>query len=226
MEINFRNDFTNKIIDLNKSIVSIHSNEKTILNNLKSDYDVVEIDNLNMFFISDNVLNEISLYSIFPELNIVSDAMQIIGLNHDFFDRKISTLSYTDKIFLNIFRNIAKQCDIVLFNNIFYGLDHNCRKKIIKLINYLKDNSYCIIICSDDVNDLYRYSDYVLIDNNEDIKYGKSDELFIDIDTLNKFKLKVPTLPYITYKAKKEKNIKLFYSKDVRDIIKDIYKHV
>ena len=36
----------------------------------------------------------------------------------------------------------------------------------------------------------------------------------------------VPELPLITYLAKKEKGVKLFYHDDVRDIIKDVYKHV
>ena len=58
------------------------------------------------------------------------------------------------------------------------------------------------------------------------MKYDKTEEIYSDVPTLNKYGLDVPTLSYITYKAKEEKNVKLFYSRDVRDIIKDIYKHV
>ena len=45
-------------------------------------------------------------------------------------------------------------------------------------------------------------------------------------DILESNGIKVPTLIEITDLAKKNKNIKLFYHTDVRDIIKDIYKHV
>ncbi len=226
MEIVFKNSNNSVTIDKPNSIISLQSSDKTVIENLTKDYETVIIDNKNLFFVSDTVMNEITLFTKIPELNLISDIMQIIGFDYDFFDRKITSLSNTEKIFLNIFRNLAKSFDIVVFNNIFLGLDNNYKKKILKIINYLKDNSFYVVICSDDVNDLYKYSDYSVISNKINIMSGKSEEIYSNIDNLNKLKLEVPTLSYITYKAIKDKKVKLFYSKDVRDIIKDIYKHV
>ncbi len=226
MEIVFRNDKDSETINISNSIISLQSKDDLIKENLKEDYEVVEIDNTNLYFVSDTVLNEITLFTKFPELSLISDIMQIIGIDYDFFDRKIYSLSNTEKIFLNIFRNIAKSFDIAIFNNIFLGLDNNNRKKVTKIIDYLKDNSYCVIICSDDVNDLYKHADYSVLGCKTNIICGKSEDIYSNIEELNRYKLQVPTLSYITYKAKKDKKIKLFYSRDVRDIIKDIYKHV
>ena len=41
---------------------------------------------------------------------------------------------------------------------------------------------------------------------------------------LNKFS--IPEIIEFTYLAKKKKSVKIDYHKDIRDIIKDIYKHV
>ncbi len=171
-------------------------------------------------------MNEITLFTKYPELSLVTDVIKKIELDNNFLDRYLKELSYTEKIFLNILRNIFRAEKIIIFENLFLGLDLKNRKKLIKLINYLKEKSYIIFITSEDVDDLYNYSDYSIVSDSNILKYGDTNDIYTDVSYLNKYKFKVPTLSYITYKAKEEKNIKLFYSKDVRDIIKDIYKHV
>ena len=105
-------------------------------------------------------------------------------------------------------------------------MDYANQKKIKNLLLYLKDKKYIILITSNDVNVLYKLADYSVLWNKNNFEYSKTDDLYSDVEKLLKFKLEVPILSKITYKALKDKNIKLFYSKDVRDIIKDIYKHV
>ena len=226
MELKVKSKGKTKKINIDDSIISIQYTNSDILDNLCSDYSVSIIDNLDDFFISKTVLDEISIYDKFPELGVVTDVMQLLGLSRDFFDKSINDTSTTEKIYLNILRNLGKTSDIIVFKDIFLGLDLFNQKKIKSVINYLKANNNTVIICSSDVNVLYNLADYSIICNNTSIKGGLTDEIYTDVKTLLKLELEVPTLPYITYKAKEEKNIKLFYSKDVRDIIKDIYKHV
>ena len=226
MELEFRNKTKEKTVKVSKAIISISTLDKSIIENFIEDYDVVVVDNKDTFFASTTVLNEISNFSVYPLINLVTDVMQILELDHDFFDRKVSTLSTTEKIYLNILRNISKSDEIILFKDIFLGLDLNNQKKLVKALNYLKNIGYIILICSSDVDYLYNIAEYSLIATKTFIEFGKTDDIYTDVETLVKHRLEVPTLSYITYKAKKEKNIKLFYSKDVRDIIKDIYKHV
>lgn len=225
MEIKIRSGLKSKKIDIEKSILSIQDSDDDTINNLREDYEVVVIDNLDDYFIGKTVIDEITLYSKYPELTIVSDVMQLLGLSREFFDKKVRDLSRTEKIYLNLLRNIAKIDEIVLFLDVYLGLDQSNRKKLKSVLNYLKA-SHLVIICSSDVNDLYDLADYSIIANKTSLKYSATDDIYTDVSTLLKYKLDVPTLPYITYKAKEEKNVKLFYSKDVRDIIKDIYKHV
>ncbi len=215
----------NKKLDINNSIISIQYDDEKIINKLIDDYNLVVINNNDLFFLGDTVLDEISLYNSYPELDIVNNIMNILDLNSTFLDKKIVNLSTTEKIYLNLLRNISKIKDIVLFNNIFLGLDLNNQKKYIKIINYLKEN-YKVLVTSNDVNVLYKIADYSIITSKRTVRFDDTDKIYSNVKELIKMNLEIPDLSYITYKAKEEKNIKLFYSKDVRDIIKDIYKHV
>ena len=225
MEIKIKSSYIKKSIEANKSIISIQSDNDIVIDNLIKDYKPVVIENDNLFFLGETVLEEISLFNNYPELNIVNDIMQILDLNSSFFDKKIVELSTTEKIYLNLLRNISKIEDIILFKNIFLGIDLNNQKKYINIINYLKNN-YIVFIQSDDINVLYKLADFSIVISRRTIKYDDCDKIYTNVKELKKMDLDIPDLSYITYKAKEEKKVKLFYSKDVRDIIKDIYKHV
>ena len=150
----------------------------------------------------------------------------IFGLNDSFFDNKIEDLSYTEKVYLNIIRNLSLGNKKILFYDVYNYLDYANQKKIKNLLLYLKEKKYTIFITSKDVNVLYKLADYSILWNKNNFDYGKTDDLYTNVEKILKFNLEVPVLSLITYKALKNKNVKLFYSKDVRDVIKDIYKHV
>jgi len=225
MEVKIRSKNNTKMLELNNSIISLDSNDDTVLDNLINDYNPVIVDNTNLFFLGKTVLDEIGLYTNYPELKYGYEVLKIFELYNTFLDKEIKCLSTTEKIYLNIIRNVSKLDNIIVFKDIFLGLDYNNQKKIIELINYLKEKAI-VIILSDDVNNLYKCSDYSIIVSKRTIKYGTVDEIYEDVENLMKLKMRIPDLPYITYTAKEKKNVKLFYRKDVRDIIKDIYKHV
>jgi len=73
---------------------------------------------------------------------------------------------------------------------------------------------------------LYRYTNYLIIFRNNKIIEGSTTDLFKRVDYLKRNKIVIPKIVEFTYLAKKKKNIRLEYHKDIRDIIKDIYKHV
>lgn len=230
MEIILRNKYDEEAseIDLQSgTITSLQSNDvKTIVNNLVSDYGFIAIDNYNPFFLANEVSDEIKLYAYNYDSNLLTYLLEILDLDFSFLDRKVNTLSFTDKIYLNIIRSILKGEDKLIFVDMFKYLDYSNQKKIVLLLNYLKEKNYYIIITSIDVDDLYKYSDYSIVWYKQMIDYGKTLDVYSEVDAFVKNKITAPTLAMITYKAKKDKNVKLFYSKDVRDIIKDIYKHV
>ena len=66
----------------------------------------------------------------------------------------------------------------------------------------------------------------LFIKNNEILLSGPTNELYLRVDFLKRNKFDIPDIIEFTYLAKKKKQVKIDYHKDVRDIIKDIYKHI
>ncbi len=230
MEIILRNKYEEETspIDLHEGVItSLQSNDiKTVVTNLKQDYDFVTVDNYNPFFLGLTTEDELKLYSKEYDIELLSILEEILELDDGFMSKPVNEMSYTDKIYLNIIRNLLLGRKEVIFVDMFKYLDYKNQKKVILLLNYLKEHDYYIIITSIDVDDLYKNSDYSILWYKQVIDYGKTEDVYNEVDVFIKNKIPAPTLPLITYKAKRDKNVKLFYSRDVRDIIKDIYKHV
>lgn len=213
--------------------VELHEGEITSLDSKYTDEiienlsDITIIDNEALYFIGTTVESEIGIYNNgMEDYSITLDALKELGLKNNFLTRKIDTLSFTEKIYLNILRRLSGTSKRVLFKDMYRYLDYRNQKNFKNLLNYLKEKKYIIIITGSDVDIFYKVSDYSIIWDKGIFVYDTTDNVYTSEEVLTNKNINVPSLPLITYKAKKEKNVKLFYSKDVRDIIKDIYKHV
>ena len=230
MEIVLDNGFSKKrTVDFKEGFVnSIQAtNIKKLLLNLQKNDQIIYINNNNLYFVGGTVFKELDLYtsSNYDSL-FLSKVLSSLELSDSFLDKKISVLSNTEKIYLNIIRRLLLSTGVVVFDDIFTELDGASCKKVYNLFNLLKEKKYAILITSRDVNKLYGISDYSLVWSKGYFNFDTTDNIYTNVEVLIKNRQAVPTLSLITYKAKVEKNVKLFYSKDVRDIIKDIYKHV
>ena len=230
MEIVLRNKFSEEAsdIDLESGVItSLQSNDvKTIVKNLVKDYDFVSVDNYNPYFLGLTIDEELHLYCHEYSRELLMVLLEVFELDNSFIERKINTLSYTEKIYLNIIRNLLNGGNKVIFVDLFKYLDYKNQKKLILLLNYLKEKDYYIIITSYNVDHLYKISDMSIVWYKQMIDYGPTLDVYKEVGLFIKNRIPAPTLAKITYKAKKDKNVKLFYSRDVRDIMKDIYKHV
>ncbi len=91
----------------------------------------------------------------------------------------------------------------------------------------LKEDNKIILFLSDDVDRLYCVTDEVIIlDDNKILKSGDTFEVYTSNKLMKDRSDIMPSVAKITYLAKTNKKVKLTYQRDVRDIIKDIYKHV
>ena len=228
MEVILDNGFKKKNVDLKTgNIISIQSNDiKNILKNLKNDYQFNYVCNKYLFFVGSTVIDELEKYVGEFSYLFLEELLHILDIDSSFLERKVNTLSYTEKLYLNLIRNLIDENKKVIFNNIFSVFDNYNQRKLINLLKYLKEKDYILIISSKDVNFLYKLSDYSIVWSKKCFEFDNTDDIYTNVELLLKNKFMVPVLPLITYKAKTEKDVKLFYSKDVRDIIKDIYKHV
>ena len=116
---------------------------------------------------------------------------------------------------------------IIILKDPFYGLDLKNEKQIMTLLIRLKEkyNKY-IIINTTDSNKLYKYTNHLLVFKNRLLLDGPTKEIYQRVDYLHKNRIPIPEIVSFTYLAKKTKKVKIDYHRDIRDLIKDIYKHV
>lgn len=157
----------------------------------------------------------------------MKDALKIVGLDDSYLNRKMTALSSGEKKLVQLAVSLLYNPKIILLDEPFEDLDYTHKKKLLRIIKMLKEKyQKTIIIASNNSDILYSLvEELIILDGKKVVKQGPSDELFKDVELLHKYNIDVPNLIEFTNKAK-EKNIRLSYHKDIRDIIKDIYKHV
>ena len=151
-------------------------------------------------------------------------SLKIVGLNEKILNSNISELSDYEKKLFQIAVSIIYNPDIIIFDEVLKNLDRISSKKIIHLIEDLKDKyNKTIIISSNDINTLYEITDnMVILKNGRIFAADKTNTIYIDIKDKD---IDIPDLVMFTRLAKTKK-VKLSYHKDIRDLIKDVYKHV
>ena len=130
-------------------------------------------------------------------------------------NRYINTLSTSEKTLLTLSISLIFNPEIIILEDAYLGLDRKNTMKLNILFNKLIDDyNIKIILIDKDINKLYKYTNHIYYKN----KLVNNKDLYLeDVDE--------ETISFIK-KVKDMKNIKLTYYKDVRDIIKDIYKSI
>ena len=162
------------------------------------------------------------------ELKKMQDSLKIVGLNQNLLYENIQILSSSEKKFLQLAIALLSNPDVIILEEPFKYLDMKNEKQLIMLLTKIKEQyNKTIVFVSDDSNMLYKYTNNLIIAKNNNILVeGNTSEIYQRVDFLKRNSIIIPDLVELTYLAKKRKNIKIDYHKDVRDIIKDIYKHV
>ena len=230
-------------IKKNKLIINLNDNEingiitddKNLIINLLSEKDKVSIIRedfeYNYFDITiyDYMVGEIEKKNLVlkDKAKKIIDSLKIVGLSKIDITRCVITLSESEKKLLQIAISLLSNPNIIVFEEPFNKLDTKSQKRLIIFFQMIKEKyNKTIIFITNNSEILYKYADYiVIIKNNKVISNGKK-EIFEDVDLLTTNGVSIPEIVEFTYKAKKKYNIKIDYHNDIRDIIKDIYKHV
>lgn len=234
-------------------ITGIYKDNKTITNLLlnKTNYQgQVLLDNLELNQYDENIISFVSLLdnntfltkTVSDEfylakrklkdtedtyLKKVISSLMMVGLDEFYLQREITTLSKTEKRLLQVAIALISNPDIIIFEEPFLYLSKNARSDISRIIIELKKKyKKTIIILSCDINVLYELSNNLIIFN--DNKFLISDtvnSIFKDIDFLEKNKIELPNL-ILFNKIATIYNQKLTNHKDVKDLIKEVYRNV
>ncbi len=162
-----------------------------------------------------------------PEKKII-DSLRIVNLKKEYLKRNINTLSTSEKKLLQIAICLIKNPKIILLDEPFINLDNKNQKKLFRLLTQLNEKyKINIVIASNDSEILYRYTKHLIIlKNNKVLKEGNSKEIYENVKPLIREKVEIPDIVLFIYKAKATKKVKIDYHRDIRDLIKDIYKHI
>ena len=223
--INLNDNEINGIITDNKNLIINLLGEKDKVSIIREDFEYNYFD----ITIYDYMNGEIEKRNLVlkDKAKKIIDSLKIVGLNKIDITRCVITLSESEKKLLQIAISLLSNPNIIVFEEPFNKLDTKSQKRLIIFFQMIKEKyNKTIIFITNNSEILYKYADYVvIIKNNKVISNGKK-EIFEDVDLLTTNGVSIPEIVEFTYKAKKKYNIKIDYHNDIRDIIKDIYKHV
>lgn len=226
------------IIKLNNSVkgkIIVNNNELTKEEINKKRKEIIYIDSEINQTIYHQTIYDLLYYEIASKKiqtkNInkkIIESLKIVGLTEDILVRNFYNLSSSEKKLIQVARALLSNPNILIFNEPFKFLDMRNEKKLIMLLNRIKDQyNKTIILVSNNSNILYKYTNHLIIfKNNKILIEGNTSDIYIKIPFLIKNRIEIPEIVEFTYLANKQKNANLEYHKDIRDIIKDIYKHV
>ena len=192
---------------------------------------IKEENELNIYHtVEEEMIEYIKEIEVYPKnlTKKLKDSLKIVGLKEEYLKRYCYTLSSSEKELVSIAIELLKNPEIIVLEEPLKRLDMKNRKKLMMVLRKIKDNfNKTIVIISMDPEMLYRETEHLIIYKNDKILIeGKTPSVYQQVDFLKKHRVEIPEIVEFTSLAKKYKNAKIDYFKDVRDIIKDIYKHV
>lgn len=146
-----------------------------------------------------------------------------LGLDKSFLNKNIHDLSHGQRQLLKYLQILISDNSIIVLDEPFMDLDYDNKKRIIALFHKLVKKK-TIIIGSVDMNIIYTQCKKVLLLNAKKYLYDDVN-ILANKRVLKQFHIEMPEILEFIRLAK-EKRKKLPYSKDIRDLIKDVYKNV
>ena len=191
----------------------------------KNDYLNIQIGTINELM--EYILKQKKIYPKNKQKKI-NDSLRIVGLDKSILERNIKNISRSETKLLQIAISLLSNPDILVIEEPFNYLDLKSIKNIMIVLRKVKEQyNKVIIFVSDDIEKMYQHTDKIVIYNSKEIiLIGDTKKVFQDVKKLKEYDIPIPHIVEFTYQAKKEKKVKIDYHSDIRDIIKDIYKHV
>jgi len=158
----------------------------------------------------------------------IYDSLKIVGLDNKLLNVHPKHLSTSEQKILLIALALLSNPDTIIIEEPTKYLDMKNEKKLIMLLRKIREQyNKTFVFVSDDSNMLYKYTNNLIIAKNNSILIeGNTNDIYQRVDFLKRNSIIIPDLVELTYLARKKKKVKIDYHKDIRDIIKDIYKHV
>ncbi len=211
MALVLKNKFINIKLDTN-TIIGVMGDYNKLLESLTGD---------NIFYLDNRIsLSKKKVSSFLVDTSIIKD----YELDKDFLNKQVNELSHSELKLLKYFMLINSNKKIIVIDEPFIDLDYQNKKKIIVLLKNMVKANRTIIIGSNDSNIIYSLCKKILLINDKDCYYGDIN-ILEKKKILKKYNIHEPDIVEFVNLVK-DKKIRLKYSNDIRDLIKDVYRNV
>jgi len=153
------------------------------------------------------------------------EALKLVGLTEDYLNKKISSLSLTEKKKVSL-------ASILIFNPKVIILEEPCiattqieKEELRKLIKLLKEKyKKTIILLTKDTDFAYQVTDKTYLLYKGTIVSSGTKDLMTDVNLLSTYNVKAPEIvKFINLARKKNPNIN--YTNNILDLIKEVYRN-
>lgn len=158
----------------------------------------------------------------------IEDSLRMVGLPIEYLDRSPFELSSGEKELLSLAVVLSLNPKLIIIDDPTIYLDNKREEYLVRLIKKLK-NSYnkTIIIFSSDIEFVLKVTDnYLLLKNGKISSKGVNKDLILSSDKIRRAGIEVPKIIDFINNVNNKKNIKLDYTFDVKELMKDIYRNV
>lgn len=196
------------------------------------------VDDINYFF--DNNLSKkiykISLNNIDYSCNMsvkdyllnyykIDELLKLLNLSSKIINREVNTLSFSEKVRIEIAFAIIKDYDNIYINNVLSCFDRKTRMYFCKLIIKLKKLYNKTIIISDiNIDNIFELIDNLIIINDKDVIYnGEKYEFYI---SNNNNLFEKPLTIILKEEIYEKKGINIGNTDSINELIKAIYREL
>ncbi len=165
------------------------------------------------------------LLDVINKLFNINDILKVLNLDESIINKKLKTLSESELKKVLIGYVLIQDKDLYLLDSPNTLLDNKSKSLLIKFIRTLKvQYGKSLLITSNDIDFIHEVSDDVLLLTNSPI-IGNKYNLFGNEKLIKNYGFDIPKLIDISNVVYKNKNIKMGYRDDIKDLIKDIYRY-
>lgn len=196
------------------------------------------VDDINYFF--DNNLSKkiykISLNNIDYSCNMsvkdyllnyykIDELLKLLNLSSKIINREVNTLSFSEKVRIEIAFAIIKDYDNIYINNVLSCFDRKTRIYFCKLIIKLKKLYNKTIIISDiNIDNIFELIDNLIIINDKDVIYNSEKYEFYASNKNNLFEK--PLTIILKEEIYEKKGINIGNTDSINELIKAIYREL
>ncbi len=154
----------------------------------------------------------------------IVDSLKLVGLDDSYLDRRIDSLSTSEKKKFNLALVLSYNPDVIILNNFFQGMYYRDKEYFKKLFKKLKSKfKKTIIVLTRDLKDTIDLVDKIYVINNGVLVLNGGQELYYSTK-LYKY-CEMPKIVEFTKYAQEQGHNILEYT-DLKELIKELYRKV